>query len=136
MIQPHSTCVMTMVMKKQLRPRKDTCKFAVHMIVMPSIQHHTQLESDIGTRVDLYRDHVNTRLDLDRDIDIMNRIVYMDDDVDNVNRKAEEFGGKVYRVMMTAACDKVSRSVPVSNSPSVYSAATYSFMHHTYSYSM
>lgn len=98
MMQPHSSYLMTMVMKKQLRPRKDTCKFAVQMIVMPSKIHHTKLESDIGIMVDLCRDnHGNTRHDLDRDsdVDIMNRTVYMDDDVDSVNRKVDELGGKV-----------------------------------------
>lgn len=124
MMHPHSTCFMTMVMKKQLRPRKDTCKFAVQMIVMPSKEHHIKLESDIGIMVDLSRDHVNTILDLDRDrdIDIMNTIMYMNDDIDKVDRKVQELGGKVYRVMVAAVCDKVShKSVCLHELPYILS---------------
>lgn len=109
MMEPHSTCLMTMVMKKQLMPRKDTCKFVVQMIVMPSKEHHKKLESDICMIVNLSSDHhVNTRLDLDRDIDIDTTLLYMDDGFDNVNSKVKELGGKVYRVMMAAVCAKVS----------------------------
>ncbi|KAF8641936.1 hypothetical protein HU200_067649 [Digitaria exilis] len=79
----------------------------VHRITMTAVVD--KLESDIGIMVDLSRDHVNTILDLDRDrdIDIMNTIMYMNDDIDKVDRKVQELGGKVYRVMVAAVCDKV-----------------------------
>nr|CAB3489193.1 unnamed protein product [Digitaria exilis] len=83
----------------------------VHRITMTAVVD--KLESDIGIMVDLSRDHVNTILDLDRDrdIDIMNTIMYMNDDIDKVDRKVQELGGKVYRVMVAAVCDKETFSM-------------------------
>lgn len=113
MMQPHSTCLMTMV-RKQLPPQKDTCKFEMHMVLMPSKEHHTKFESDIHTMVNIYHtDYVNTELDLNSDIDSL--------------KNAEELGGKVHRVMMTAVCDKVSLFVDKSTSVSSADSAICKF---------
>nr|CAB3489150.1 unnamed protein product [Digitaria exilis] len=64
---------------------KDTCKFEMHMVLMPSKEHHTKFESDIHTMVNIYHtDYVNTELDLNSDIDSL--------------KNAEELGGKVHRI--------------------------------------
>ncbi|CAO2147725.1 unnamed protein product [Urochloa humidicola] len=78
-VEPHSTWVMTISMKKQrqpLLPRKGTDKFEVLMVVMRSEQELQLLKSPIGKTLNMNYDFL---------------------------RRVEELGGKMHRAMLTPA---------------------------------